>query len=351
MSEEKYRGGEPIHPVNSRSVPANLHIVDLVSKPAWLHNWERLRPIWLLECMAEATGAFMYTYAGVGATAAFIVGGFAKEEGIGALLNIGLAYGLGIVFAITVCGMTSGGHFSPSVTIAFALFRGFSWRKVPGYILSQIFGAFLACLIVYGQYRQQILEIEESLMAAKLESVIFSPQGTAGIFAIYPNAGQNLGNVLMNEFFVCFFLGLVIWGVIDPSNIFVTPSSIPFVVGLAYTALIWGYVPVTLAANAARDLGGRFAVLAIWGTSSWPGRYAAISALTNIPATILAALFYELFLADSSRVVVKAAREVVANADAHREHKAYKYNLEINRRRTPEDSAEVAHNEHVKPMA
>ena len=41
--------------------------------------------------------------------------------------------------------------------------------------------------------------------------------------------------------------------------------------------------------------------LTIWGIDAGGGRYAAIAALTNIPATILAACFHEFILADSSR--------------------------------------------------
>ena len=41
--------------------------------------------------------------------------------------------------------------------------------------------------------------------------------------------------------------------------------------------------------------------LTIWGLPAGGGPYAAIAALTNIPATLLAVCFYEVFLADSSR--------------------------------------------------
>ena len=41
--------------------------------------------------------------------------------------------------------------------------------------------------------------------------------------------------------------------------------------------------------------------LTIWGTRAAGGKYAAIAALTNIPATLAATLFYELILIDSSR--------------------------------------------------
>lgn len=41
--------------------------------------------------------------------------------------------------------------------------------------------------------------------------------------------------------------------------------------------------------------------LSIWGTRASGGSYAAIAALTNIPATLLATFVYELVLTDSSR--------------------------------------------------
>lgn len=56
-----------------------------------------------------------------------------------------------------------------------------------------------------------------------------------------------------------------------------------------------------VAANTARDVGGRLVAIAIWGTRANGGRYAAIAALTNIVATVAAYAFYELILKDSSR--------------------------------------------------
>jgi Major intrinsic protein len=46
-----------------------------------------------------------------------------------ALFTVGVAYGMGIVVALVVCTATSGGHFSPAVTIVHALFNGFPPAK------------------------------------------------------------------------------------------------------------------------------------------------------------------------------------------------------------------------------
>ena len=61
------------------------------------------------------------------------------------------------------------------------------------------------------------------------------------------------------------------------------------------------YLSYLVAANTARDVGGRLVAIAIWGTRANGGRYAAIAALTNIVATVAAYAFYEFVLRDSSR--------------------------------------------------
>ena len=43
------------------------------------------------------------------------------------------------------------------VTIVQAMFRGFPWRKVPQYIISENLGAYIACLCTYLTYKDPIL--------------------------------------------------------------------------------------------------------------------------------------------------------------------------------------------------
>lgn len=56
-----------------------------------------------------------------------------------------------------------------------------------------------------------------------------------------------------------------------------------------------------VAANTARDVGGRLVAISIWGTRAAGGKYAAIAALTNIVSTVAAYAFYEFIFKDSSR--------------------------------------------------
>jgi len=290
-----------------------------------MHAWERRRHTsvhWLVECLAESLGVFFYVYAGVGSQASFVVGGLANQPALGSLFQVGTAYAIGIVLALTVCASTSGGHFNPCVTITFAIYKGFPWRKVPRYIISQILGGYVACLIVYLQWKGTLIPIEELLASqGKLDAINFTPNGPAGIFGLYTMPGASLGLTFCNEFFVDVFLALVIWAVLDPSNFFTPPFLAPWTIGFAYAAAIWGYSPNTISANAARDIGGRLVAMTIWGRKASGGRYAAIAALTNIPATILAATIYEFLLTDSSRVLPPAQRDFLYGHKAHSEHR------------------------------
>jgi aquaporin Z len=54
-----------------------------------------------------------------------------------------------MVLAIILCmGAISGAHLNPGVSIAFAARGDFPWRRVPGYIIAQLVGATLACLLL-----------------------------------------------------------------------------------------------------------------------------------------------------------------------------------------------------------
>lgn len=108
---------------------------------------------------------------------------------------------MGIVFAITICGATSGGHFNPAVTLAFVVFRGFPKRKAIRYVIAQILGAYIASILVYYQWRPFIHIMENKLIEeGTYDTVMFSPSGPAGIFALYLPPGQVFGSAFLNEF-------------------------------------------------------------------------------------------------------------------------------------------------------
>ena len=59
-----------------------------------------------------------------------------------------VAPGLMVMAIILFMGAVSGAHLNPAVSLAFALRRDFRWRRVPGYVITQLLGATLACLFL-----------------------------------------------------------------------------------------------------------------------------------------------------------------------------------------------------------
>jgi aquaporin Z len=58
------------------------------------------------------------------------------------------APGLTVLAVILMMGAVSGAHLNPVVSLAFALRGDFPWRRVPGYILTQLLGGTLAVLFL-----------------------------------------------------------------------------------------------------------------------------------------------------------------------------------------------------------
>lgn len=96
----------------------------------------------------------------------------------------------------------------------------------------------------------------------------------------------------------------MIWAALDPANPFIAAASAPFVIGLAYAVMIWGFADVTISTNLARDLGTRIVAAIFYGSDAFTN-YSAISLLVNIPATIFATLYYEVIMRDSFAVIAK----------------------------------------------
>ncbi|CAK3823966.1 glycerol uptake facilitator [Lecanosticta acicola] len=269
-------------------------------------SFEHSRPRWLRECMAEATGVFFYVFPGIAAVTSFTIN--QQNAAFGSLFQVGFAFAMGIAFAIITCAPTSGGHFNPAITICFAMWQGFPWKKVPYYIFSQIFGAFMAGLLLLGMYHEQLAVYAATLRTAGHDSLVFSG-GPASVLCPFPSANQtNLGYLFLIEFFVDSYIGIVIWATLDPANPFITPSSAPFVIGMAYATMVWGFADITISTNLARDLGTRIVAAIFYGGEAFTyHNYSWIAILVNIPATILATGYYEFLMRDSLQSIGKGA--------------------------------------------
>ena len=144
----------------------------------------------------------MNRFPGIASVAGFTLNATAAgpDAAFGSIFQIGLAFAIGIAFAIITCAPTryslilspiftpkdnSGGHFNPAITICFAIWQGFPWKKVPHYIFSQIFGAFMAGMLLMGMYWPEIQAFKETWVAAG--KPIAANGGPASILCSFPN--------------------------------------------------------------------------------------------------------------------------------------------------------------------
>jgi aquaporin Z len=90
---------------------------------------------------SELLGTFLLVLVAAG-------GGILHAKGQISLAAAVVAPGLMVLSIILFMGAVSGAHLNPGVTLAFATRGDFPWKRVPGYIVTQLIGATLACLFL-----------------------------------------------------------------------------------------------------------------------------------------------------------------------------------------------------------
>jgi aquaporin Z len=102
-------------------------------------EWRRL--------FAELLGTFLLVLVGAGGAVvgALTHGAVGRDAAVA-------SPGLMVMAIILFMGAVSGAHLNPAVTLAFTLRRDFPWRRVPGYVLAQLAGATLACMLLWALY-------------------------------------------------------------------------------------------------------------------------------------------------------------------------------------------------------
>jgi MIP family channel proteins len=212
----------------------------------------------LREALAECLGTFILIVFGVGVVAQFVL----SRGGAGSYLSINLAWGLAVTMGCYVAGGVSGAHLNPAVTIALAWRRGFPWAKVAPYIAAQLTGAFIASLVVFLTYHDALNAYDGGARQ------VLGPQGTAGIWATYPQPFLSIfPGGIVDQIVGTALLMCVILAIIDTRNTAPTAGMAPFVVGLLVVLIgaSFGF-NAGYAINPARDFGPRlFTAVAGWG--------------------------------------------------------------------------------------
>ncbi|GBQ96877.1 MIP/aquaporin family protein [Asaia lannensis] len=182
--------------------------------------------------------------------------------------GVAIVWGLGVTFAIYATGAVSGTHANPAVTLALALYRGFSWKKVLPYCAAQVLGGIAGAAVVYLNFHPVIDHYNMTHHFTRA-----GDGGAAGVFFTHPG----LAVTAMHSFVVQIVLtAVLVFGIFAITCQYNTQApqanSGALIIGLLVAAIgaSSGFLDAW-AINPARDFGPRtFAYFAGWGASAFP---------------------------------------------------------------------------------
>ena len=216
-----------------------------------------MRPV-AREMAAEFLGTFVLILFGCASVAQVVLSRNANGE----YLSINFGWAFGVTMGVYVAGGVSGAHLNPAVTFALAVLRRFSWGKFLPYCLAQLAGAFAASAVVYVTYYDALRAFDGG------SRQVLGPQGTAGIWATYPQPFLSpLPGGFIDQIVGTAILVLCIFALTDKRNSAPGANLAPLLIGglVLVIGITLGYNS-GYAINPARDFGPRlFTYLAGWG--------------------------------------------------------------------------------------
>jgi glycerol uptake facilitator protein len=247
------------------------------------------------EFIGETLGTFILTLFGCGSVAVSVL--FGAYQG---LMQIALAWGIGVTLAIYLTRHISCAHLNPAVSIAMVISKRMKISKLPVYIIGQFTGAFLASLTLFLLFAPSISAYEHShnIIRGTQESIT-----TAKMFGEYYTNSSNLAVVslplaMASEGLGTFLLLLMVFALTEGCNVGRPDNALaPLFIGLTVTSIICLLAPLTQAGlNPARDFSPRLvAWLFGWGNAAFPdhcGGFFFVYMLSPIIGGSMASLFF-----------------------------------------------------------
>jgi aquaporin Z len=224
---------------------------------------------------AEFFGTFWLVLGGCGS--AVLAAAF-PGVGIG-LAGVALAFGLTVLTMAYAVGGISGGHFNPAVSIGLATAGRFSWRDVPGYVISQVLGGAAGALVLF-------------LIASGKADFSMAGGFASNGYGEHSPGGYSLFSALVCEVVMTGFFLIIILGATGKK---VPAGFAPIAIGLGLTLIHLISIPVTnTSVNPARSTAvalfvGGWALQQLWLFWAAP-----------IVGAVLGATIHKLLLADEA---------------------------------------------------
>ena len=207
------------------------------------------------EVLGEFAGTFILILFGVGVVAQVVAGGLGNHD------SIAWAWGLGVTLGVYTCARVSGAHLNPAVTLALAVWKGFSWRKVLPYSAAQTAGAFVAALVVRWNYSEVLNKLDPGHTVASQGIFSTLPGNGALAKCMAPcTGGISQFGALRDQVIGTAILLFMVLAIVDLKNTAPAANLGPLIIGLLVVGIgmAWG-TDAGYAINPARDFGPRLA--------------------------------------------------------------------------------------------
>ncbi|KAJ7054417.1 putative aquaporin 4 [Mycena amicta] len=211
----------------------------------------------------------------------------------GDYLAVSFGWAVGLCLGIWVSSGISPAHINPAVTLAMATWRGFPWKKVPGFILAQTLGGFIGAALIYANYFHAIDIFEGGPGVRTMK--------TAGVFGAYAIDYLTDVSAFFSEVLGTAILVLVIVATTDKKSSAPAPGYFPLVLFLVILGISSSLGMQTgFSLNPARDFGPRLLSSAVgYPAAVWSFRrqyWLWTGILAPVVGAQLAVGIYDLFV-------------------------------------------------------
>jgi MIP family channel proteins len=210
--------------------------------------------------MAEFLGTYVLMILGLSSIAQSVL----SRSALGEFLSINLGWGLAVAMGVWVSGSVSGGHLNPAVSFGMVFSGRMTWAKLPIYWLAQYLAAFFGALCIYSLYHEALNDFDGGVRS------VAGPNGTAGIFANYPQPYLSASSAFGDQVLGTMMLMLLVMAMTDTnSTMRVSEGFLPLGVAAIITVIGLGLgLNCGYPINPARDFSPRlFTAVAGWGAA------------------------------------------------------------------------------------
>ncbi|KAJ1984291.1 glycerol channel [Dimargaris verticillata] len=252
-------------------------------------QWRRWRYCYR-EYLAEFFGTYVLCALGVGGSISAVLN--SDAQGQYAIL-VALSWGLGVMLGLFSTQNVSGGHINPALTCAFACWRRFPLRKIPGYLFCQLLGAFAASGTLHLLFMQSLNTY------ARQQGHTNHGVLTASLFTSFPIPEVNNATGFLSTALAGAFITVGALAVSGPRNVLPVGWS-PLANGLFFSAVILSLTFQSMGGvNPACDIGPRLYLIAAgWNISLFhtSGHYFWVPIVAPCIGAMLGGLAFHLFV-------------------------------------------------------